>query len=183
MLKYSLDIETALKPLEHCELGDAKIVVISDTHERKLAKLSPKVLQAVGEADVVVHCGDYVGLEVLEGLAGLAKKFVGVYGNTDPNEVRRILPSKIVFEFEGKRIGVTHPHCGGPPLELEEIAHQFGDVDVILFGHTHETCNTKLDNRLLLNPGQAYSSFMVPATLGILRINERGIEGEIITLG
>lgn len=159
-----------------------KIVVLSDTHERRLEKISPQILQAIRDAELVVHCGDYVGLEILGGMQKLAKKFIGVYGNTDPGDIRERLPNKTVFEFQGKCIGVIHPHWGGPPFDMEEIVREFSDVDAILFGHTHEACNVRLNGLLLLNPGQAYASFMVPASLAILQVSEHGVAGEIVTL-
>jgi len=84
---------------------------------------------------------------------------------------------------EGKRIAVIHPPWGGPPFGLEEeLVTRFPDVDAILFGHTHEPCNMILEGTLLLNPGQGYPSFMVPASTGILTVSRGELRGEISTL-
>ena len=160
-----------------------RILVISDTHVRTVQELPEGILQAVREAEWVVHCGDFVSIEVVDELQCSARRFTGVYGNIDPIEVRNRLASEVIFEVEGKRIAVLHPPWGGPPFGLEkELVARFPDVDAILFGHTHEPCNMILEGTLLLNPGQGYSSFMVSASTGILTISKGELRGEISTL-
>ena len=160
-----------------------QIVVISDTHVRTVQELSKEVLQAIREAEWVVHCGDYVSMAVVKKLRRLARHFVGVYGNADPGDVRRQLPPEVILEFEGRRIAVIHPYWGEHPDGLEEeLTARFPDVDAILFGHTHEPCTQMLNGTLLLNPGQSYPSFMVPASIGILTVSKGELRGEILTL-
>ena len=157
--------------------------MLSDTHVRTVQELPQEVLQAIREAEWVVHCGDYTSVVVVEELRRLARRFVGVYGNTDPRDIRRQLPAEVILEFEAKKIAVIHPAWGGYPDALEEeLAARFPNVDAILFGHTHEPCNLKLNGTLLLNPGQSYSSFMVPASVGILTVSKGELRGEISTL-
>ncbi len=157
-----------------------RIFVISDTHVRSLKELPQDLLNGLFEADYVVHCGDYTNIAVLQELRRLVKCFIGVYGNVDPREIRDELPAKTVFEVEGRLIGVIHPHWGGPPWGIEEdIAKEFEDVDIILYGHTHDTCHKTINGMIFLNPGQAYPSFRNPASAGILTIGQEGMEVEI----
>jgi putative phosphoesterase len=159
-----------------------RIVVISDTHARSVDALSQELLKTLTECDVVVHCGDYTGITVVRELEALSKRFIGVYGNVDPREIREALPEKTVFEAEGKKIGVIHPSWGGPPWEIEDdIAREFPGVDIILFGHTHDPFHETIDNVIFLNPGQAYPSFGTQASAAILTIGEEGIDVEIRT--
>ena len=160
-----------------------QILVISDTHVRAFRELSGGIQQALREADWVVHCGDFTSMEVLEELRRLAPHFVGVFGNADPAGVRQQLLHQVVLEIEGRKIVVIHPHWGGHPDGLEnELALRFPDADAILFGHTHETCNTRINDILLLNPGQGYASFMVPASMAILTISRSEVKTELIIL-
>ncbi|MFQ5924642.1 MAG: metallophosphoesterase family protein [Dehalococcoidia bacterium] len=160
----------------------ARIVVISDTHDRSLERLPPELLQEMAEADWVVHCGDYSNIALLSELRHLSRRLIGVYGNIDPREIREELPDKTVFEVEGRRIGVIHPSWGGPPFGIEEdIAKEFEGVDIILFGHTHEACHKTIAGVVFLNPGQAYPSFGNPASAGIVTVGQEGIEVEIRT--
>jgi len=158
--------------------------VLSDTHVRTIQRLPKEIVQAIREAEWVVHCGDYTSIAVVEELKGLARHFVGVYGNSDPSDVRNQLPREITFELEERKVAVVHPYLGGPPEGLEEeLAARFPHVDAILFGHTHEPCNLKLNGTVLLNPGQSYPSFMVPASFGILTVDKQEVRGKVFTLG
>jgi len=158
------------------------IAVISDTHARSLKGLPPELLKALAEADWVVHCGDYTGVAVVRELQTLSKRFIGVYGNIDPAEIRDELPAKAVFEAAGKRIGVIHPSWGGSPFGIErDIAREFDGVDIILFGHTHDICHKTIGNVIFFNPGQAYPDFGTPASLGIVTVGPEGIEVEVKT--
>jgi len=158
------------------------IMVISDTHVRSLKELSQELVNTLSEADYVVHCGDYNNIAVLQELRCLTKRFIGVYGNIDPREIQNELPAKTGFEVEGRRIGVIHPHWGGPPWGIEEdIAKEFEGVDIILFGHTHDTCHKAIDSVVFFNPGQAYPSFRNPASAGIITIDHEGIQIDIKT--
>ncbi len=159
-----------------------RIMVISDTHARSLKELPQELVNTLSEADYVVHCGDYDNIVLLEELRSLAKRFIGVYGNIDLREIQDELPAKTVFEVEGKRIGVIHPHWGGPPWGIEEdIAKEFDGVDIILFGHTHDACHKTINGVVFFNPGQPYPSFRNPATAGIITIDNNRIDIEIRT--
>ena len=161
----------------------AQLLVISDTHFRSPGALSPGLLRAIEEAEYVVHCGDFVNRMVVDELQRLSRHFIGVYGNADPDDIRRMLPAETTFSSGGKEIAVIHPYWGGDGYRLEEeLTARYPRADVILFGHTHEPCNLTMNGTLLLNPGQAYASFMVPASVGILTINEDGVNAEILNV-
>ncbi|RJX15745.1 metallophosphoesterase [Candidatus Bathyarchaeota archaeon] len=159
-----------------------KIGVISDTHIRSLDEMPKKALDILGGMDLVVHAGDYTGKELLDGLRKMFN-FKGVYGNMDPSTIRVELTDKLVFEVGRFKIGVTHPAEGGFPFRLENrIKTRLGNVDVILYGHTHKAKCETIDNILFLNPGSLTGVF--PATyksLGVLTVNDK-IKGEIIKI-
>ena len=158
-----------------------QLIVLSDTHVRTLYELPEKILQAIKESEWVVHCGDYTGVAVVDELRHLARNFVGVYGNTDPGGIRSQLPAEVIFEFEGRKLVVTHPHwCGFPDSLENDLAARFHDADAILFGHTHEPCKVRRNGTLLLNPGQGYHSFLVRASIGIFTISKGKLSGDIL---
>ena len=161
----------------------ATVVAISDTHCHDWEEVHPKIREAVSKADVAIHCGDYTRIGVLEGMRRSAKRLIAVHGNSDPVEVRQALPYVEVLELEGVRIGVSHPAWGGPPFETQELLHDFSEPpDAVVFGHTHETVNELSDGVLYVNPGQAYSSFMVPATIATLTLEDGGMRATISVL-
>ncbi len=159
------------------------IAIISDTHFSRWDEVHPKIREAVRDADIAVHCGDIVRQDVVDGMRREAKRAVIVHGNSDPPDLRQSLPYTEVIEVEGVRLGVTHPAWGGPEFPLEELLPDFPEpVDAILFGHLHETITETRDGVLFLNPGQAYKSFMVPATMATLTVHDGQMTPEIVVI-
>ena len=151
-----------------------RILAISDTHAKNLSALPKALLTEISDADIVVHCGDYTSITLLKELRDLAKRFVGVYGNMDNVDIRQEVSKKTVFDIDGVKIGVIHPHWGGAPFGIEEaIAKEFHNVDLILFGHAHDAWTDTINGVTLLNPGQAYSAFMEKVTAGIITVGSR----------
>ena len=157
-----------------------RIVVVSDTHCRDWEEVHPEIRRLVAEADVAVHCGDYTGMGVVEGMRSTARRAVVVHGNSDLPDLRDAIPYVEVTTIEGHKIGVIHPAWGGPEFPMEELLPDFADrPDVVLFGHLHEPINETRDGVLYVNPGQGYSSFMVPATVAVLTIDGEEIDVEL----
>jgi putative phosphoesterase len=148
-----------------------RIGVLSDTHARTLSEIPERIRVALGEVDLIVHAGDFTERVVLEGLRKLGE-VKAVHGNMDSADLKRILPEKELFEIGGKKIALTHG-SGGPWGIAGRIREMFGDVDIIIFGHSHEPCNQYVKGSLLFNPGRARDSF------GLLTIND-DIKAEII---
>jgi len=150
-----------------------KIGVVSDTHATSFAKVPDRVLIALAEVDLIIHAGDFIARDVLDGLKQLGE-VKAVWGNMDSDELKRILPEKELLLIEGKRIGVTHG--SGSPYGIEDrVSRMFEDVDVIVYGHSHQSKNEIKKGILFFNPGQARNSF------GILTVGEE-VKGEIINL-
>ena len=157
-----------------------KIVVVSDTHCRKWDEVHPAIKSELAAADIAIHCGDFSTTDVLDGMRANTKRAVVVHGNSDQTELRRAIPYVEIIEVEDVRIGATHPAWGGPEFPLEELLPDFPEgVDVLVFGHFHETINERRDGVLFLNPGQGYPSFMVPATIIELPIDGGEVRAEI----
>ena len=153
-----------------------EIVVLGDTHALTFKELPKEMLKAIRRADYVIHVGDYTSKNVLDGLIRLkGQQFKGVYGNTDPQAIRNIVPSKQIFEIKGKRIGITHPAVGGlEKYTLKRAMANFKNknVDVIIYGHTHEPVIKNQGNLLLVNPGKGYLEDSQLASFGIITIDK-----------
>ena len=137
------------------------IVVIGDTHASNIEELPLTMVDAINAADWVIHTGDYTRKKLIENFISLkGDKFKGVYGNTDPMDVRQIVPEKQIIEIHGKRIGITHPASGGASSNTKsKVLTEFKTekLDIIIFGHTHKALIENIDDgMLLLNPGQGY---------------------------
>jgi putative phosphoesterase len=155
--------------LRRCVL---KIGVLSDTHAYSIEDIPEKVIDSLSRVDLIVHAGDFTAGEVLDGLKKLGE-LRAVRGNMDSMEIRSKLPIKETIEVGGKRIGITHG-SGGPWGIEQRVRKMFDQVDVIVYGHSHESQNRVIDGILFFNPGRASDSF------GILVIEE-DVKGEIIS--
>jgi len=157
-----------------------KIGVISDTHVSRIAELPPELVAALKQMGMVVHLGDFTGLQLVEDLRRLGR-FRGVRGNMDLPFLRLTLPEVDILEVGGKRIGLIHGW--GAPTGLEErVRERFDKMDAILYGHSHIPKSEVKDGTLLFNPGSATGKYPAPyKSYGILTIDE-DIRAEIIRL-
>jgi putative phosphoesterase len=150
-----------------------KIAVLSDTHAHSIEEIAPQVINALEDADLIVHAGDFVGLGLYEDLKKLGE-VKAVRGNMDQREIRAVLPEQETFTIEGKKIGVMHG-WGGPAGLEDKIRERFSDVDIIIYGHTHRAKNEFIGDVYFFNPGSARNSY------GILEIDET-IKGRILKI-
>lgn len=131
-----------------------RLVLISDTHIPPRARDLPAPLWAAIEtADVVVHAGDWVDLEVLERLEQRSARLIGCWGNNDGPELRSRLPERADATLAGVRFTVVH-ETGAAAGREARMARAYPDTDVLVFGHSHIPWDTTAPNGLrLLNPG------------------------------
>ncbi|MFF9060634.1 metallophosphoesterase family protein [Streptomyces sp. NPDC014882] len=131
-----------------------RLLLTSDTHLPRRAKVLPApLLDALAEADVVVHAGDWVDTATLDLLERRSRRLIGVYGNNDGPDLRARLPETAYADLGGLRLAVVHET--GPARGREaRCAARFPDADVLVFGHSHIPWDTVAPGGLrLLNPG------------------------------
>ena len=161
-----------------------KIGVISDTHIRDKAKNIPqKILDEFKGVDMIIHAGDLVDLSVLDKLKDICPNVKAVWGNMDPEEVRKKLPEKEILQVGNCRIGVMHGY-GAPNHLVELLSSVFKDdnVNLIIFGHSHAGLNEKKGNILFFNPGSPLDKIFAPYnSYGIIEINDK-IKARIIRI-
>ena len=127
------------------------LTVVSDTHSTDSHRLSGRTLEAVREAEVVVHAGDFMRESVLDDFEREADRLLGVAGNNDDAAIRRRLPEARTLTFGGYTFAVTHTRRGGPTA-LSLFGRQ-RDADVVLFGHSHRPTYDPGGDVVLVNPG------------------------------
>jgi len=158
-----------------------KIGVLSDTHIPKAANELPKaVLQGLKGVDLILHAGDLVAISVLDDLGGIAPT-EAVSGNMDSWNLQDKLPKKKIIDAKQYRIGLIHG-WGHPKNVPDVISKEFDNVDIIVFGHTHEPMNEKRNEVLFFNPGSPTDKVFAPYnSYGILEIGKT-IKGSIVKL-
>ena len=127
---------------------------MADTHLPKRAKVLPDELwRAVEHADLVVHAGDWVDVELLDELENRSRRLLACHGNNDHGELRTRLPEVGTAEVDGLSIAVVH-ETGQANGRERRCAERFAGHDVLVFGHSHIPWDTTTDTGLrLLNPG------------------------------
>lgn len=127
---------------------------MADTHVPRRARDLPQQLwQAVEQADVVIHAGDWVCVELLDALLARSHRLIGVVGNNDGPALRARLPEVATVELGGVRLAVVH-ETGAARGREQRCAARFPGTDVVVFGHSHIPWDTVAPTGLrLLNPG------------------------------
>jgi putative phosphoesterase len=131
-----------------------RLLLLADTHlPRRARDLPAEVWRAVEEADLVVHAGDWVDVRLLDELEARSARLVACWGNNDHGELRERLPEVARVEVEGLAIGVVH-ETGQAKGREERMSEAYGDLDVLVFGHSHIPWDTTTaTGPRLLNPG------------------------------
>ncbi|WP_332897585.1 metallophosphoesterase [Haladaptatus sp. CMSO5] len=127
------------------------ITVVSDTHGNTGHRLSGRVFDAVSEADLVLHAGDFYTEAALSAFEQEATRLEAVYGNTDVHAIRSRLPAERVIEFDGLRIALTHGH-EHTDTSLTMFGRQ-ANAHLVVFGHSHEPGFEQRGDIGFLNPG------------------------------
>ncbi|MBR9701737.1 metallophosphoesterase [Candidatus Pacearchaeota archaeon] len=133
-----------------------KIGIISDTHD--CIEATKKVIQEISEkgCKILIHCGDFCAPFIIKELAKFDGEVHCCFGNTDD----RFLSTKLAIkegvnlhgdvgeiEIDNRKIVFVH---------LPQIAENFAlakKYDLVLHGHTHVSRKEKINDTLLVNPG------------------------------
>ncbi len=127
------------------------LTVVSDTHSEEGHRLTGRTLEAVREADLVVHAGDFYTESALDAFYEAADTLRAVYGNNATAAVRDRLPAERVVEYAGVRFAVTHTRRGGATALA--LFGRERDADAVVFGHSHRPTVEATGELTLLNPG------------------------------
>ncbi|MFC7176428.1 metallophosphoesterase [Halosegnis marinus] len=131
------------------------IVVLSDTHGREGHRLAGRTREAVREAALVCHCGDFVTPAVLDAFerttADAGADFAAVYGNNDTPEVRDRTADTRVVDHGGLRLALAHGH-EHTDTSLALFGRQ-ANADLVCVGHSHDPGFGRLGSVPVLNPG------------------------------
>src|SRR5918996_5997146 len=154
------------------------IAVISDTHMPRGGRRLPEACVArIASADLLLHAGDLMTVQVLRELEAIGPPVLGVHGNMDTAELRRLLPDERVVEVGGARIAMVHD-AGPRAGRLERMRRRFGDrADAVVFGHSHLPLHERADDGFqIFNPGSPTERRRAPAhTMGLARVTSEGL--------
>jgi uncharacterized protein len=159
------------------------IAVISDTHlPRGARRLPPDCVRRIAGADLLLHAGDFSTLDVLRELEAIGPPLVGVHGNVDSPELRRLLPAERIVEAEGVRLAMVHD-AGPRAGRLARLRARFGDeADAAVFGHSHLPLHERAEDGFqIFNPGSPTERRRAPAhTMGLAHAKDGELTFELI---
>jgi len=140
---------TAAKPVT--------IGILSDTHlSRSTREYESLAAVCFADASVILHAGDLTDCSVLKAFSG--KEVHAVHGNMCRGSCARHLPKRKIITMGGFRIGIIHRSGFSYAFE-DMLLNEFdGEVDCIVYGHTHQATCHRVAGVLYINPG----SFLPP---------------------
>lgn len=157
------------------------IGILSDSHDNMNAIRTAVELFNRKKVSTVLHAGDIISPFTATAFSKLDADMYFVFGNNDGD--RLLLKQKYEeigaeccgdfgdLEIEGKRIALLHGIYEAPVQALAES----GDFDVVIRGHTHHAGVTKINNTLLINPGETAGVLTGKRTVALLD-TELGVE-------
>jgi uncharacterized protein len=161
------------------------IAAIADTHlPRGARRLPDACFERIAAADLLLHAGDFVTVEVLHELEALGPPVVGVHGNVDSAELRRLLPAERVVNIGGARIALIHD-AGPRRGRLERLRRRFRErADAVVFGHSHLPLHEIADDGFqIFNPGSPTERRRARVhAMGLARIEGGRVTFELLEL-
>jgi uncharacterized protein len=161
------------------------LAIISDTHmPRGSRRLPGSCVKRLRNADLIIHAGDLVTIEVLRELEALGPPVRAVYGNVDDAEVRHQLPERAELDLDGVRVAIVHD-AGPRKGRLARLKARFPETDAVIFGHSHLPLHERSpDGFQIFNPGSPTERRRAPTrTMGVARVREGKIAFRLVDLG
>ena len=158
------------------------VAVISDTNmPRGARRLPDDFVERIRAADVLLHAGDFMTVEAMRQLERIGPPLIGVHGNVDSAELRRLLPAERVVGVGDARIAMLHD-AGPAAGRLERLRARYGEsADAVVFGHSHLPLHEAAPGLQIFNPGSPTERRRAPThTMGVARVEGSAIEFELI---
>jgi putative phosphoesterase len=158
-----------------------QLLLIADTHvPQRATDLPEQVWQAIEDADLVVHAGDWVSLDLLDRVEARTD-LLACWGNNDHGtEFRARLPEVARRTVEEVRVAVVH-ETGDKRGREARCDQSFPDTDLVVFGHSHAPWDSTTPGGIrLLNPGSCVDRRMQPHCTYITIELQNGDIGEAV---
>lgn len=159
-----------------------RIGIISDTHDNLRAVSLAVDIFNEKSVEAVLHAGDWCAPFTMVNLAKVNCKVYGVFGNVDGEREHMRVKARHVgvellgdfgeLEFNGVRIALIH----GKIERIVEALVKSGLYHVVVRGHTHRAEVKRVNNCLLINPGEACGYVTGRKSIAILDVETMDVE-------
>jgi putative phosphoesterase len=159
------------------------IAVIADTHMPKGSRRLPeRCVELLGEAEAVIHAGDFFARPALAAIEALCPLVHAVHGNVDEPALRDSLPATLEVELGGRTLALTHD-AGPAPGRLARLRRRFPAAAVVVFGHSHLPLHEEEDGFQIFNPGSPTERRRAPRpSMGLLTVTSGELAFEHVWL-
>lgn len=156
------------------------LIIISDTHR---GVLPDQLEDDIKKCDIIIHAGDFTGVDYYYYLLSFGKEIHGVVGNGDRDDLVRLLPVKKRFNVEDVSFALMHG-WGAPFGIRKRIMKEFeNDWDILVYGHTHMAYDAYKNGKLILNPGSPTDKRFAPYFSYIkMSIDKNNVDYELVVL-
>ena len=145
-------------------------------------RLPERCVELIGEADAVIHAGDFIGVSALKELESLCPIVHAVHGNVDEPALRRSLPPTLEVELGGEIVGLVHD-AGPARGRLARLRRRFPQAGAVVFGHSHLPLHEEESGFQIFNPGSPTERRRAPChTMGLARAEASGLSFEVLSL-
>lgn len=157
------------------------IGVMSDSHDNIYAvdRALNKFIEYSVEA--IIHLGDIISPFVVRRMKNALKdiKVYAVLGNNDGdiNLLSKMFSTNgwelysgpTIIKLDNRKFIIMHGYDGVEHTEKLAVAlTSINDIDAVLFGHTHRQIVKKVNNKLVLNPGETCGYLTGKSTIALL---------------
>ena len=145
-------------------------------------RLPERCIELIGEAEAVIHAGDFFGISALEELESLCPSVHAIHGNVDEPVLRRALPPTLEVEVGDEIVGLTHD-AGPARGRLARLRGRFPRAAAVVFGHSHLPLHEEEGGFQIFNPGSPTERRRAPCpSMGLLTHEKRGLIFEHVWL-
>ncbi len=156
------------------------IGIISDTHDNMDAIRTAVEFFNSKNVEIVLHAGDLISPFTVNEFKKLNSKFYAVFGNNEGERegLRKKfdnlckLSDFLELDYKGIKISVYH---GTIPFILNALAES-QIYDIIVTGHTHRPEIKRIENTLIVNPGECCGYLTGKRTIALLNTENMSVE-------
>jgi putative phosphoesterase len=147
------------------------IAVLADTHMPKGSRRLPaRCAELLGEAEAVIHAGDFFARPALEEIEAFCPRLHAVHGNVDEPALRDSLPETLEIEIGGQTLALIHD-AGPAKGRLARLRRRFPAAAAAVFGHSHLPLHEEEAGFQIFNPGSPTERRRAPRpSMGLLTV-------------